>query len=1271
MLSPGPRFRPGKLLPLLVLYILVLLLIAGCVDESPAQVSVSVRPSPTPIPAPAQVGDGGPLPVEPAAPPDAAAPALGEGPAPPEAEAELGDAPLPAPPASEEPSPDEPPPPTDEPTPLPPGEQAAQAAGDQPPVAAEDVPVASPDGVTWYVSESGDDGYDCLDPLTACASLEGALGKASNGDTIIIEAGFYITWAYIDINVSIQGEGADVVTLDGGDSETVIYIEPDKTVDISGVTIQNGEGTGEGFNYPLHGGGIFVDQDATLTLTDSTVKDNHADMEGGGLYSLGTTAIERCTFSGNQAEMMGGALLNAGGVMTIVNSTISGNSAGMAGGGITNWGTGMSVTNSTIVYNSGSYDNGGGIDGGSEVLLTNTILADNANGNCNHVSSTTNFPTSQGGNLEDADHCQLDQPSDQTNTNPLLGSLQDNGGTTLTHLPQSGSPAIDAGLNGYCPATDQRGAWRPMDGDDNGSIDCDVGAYEVDGPGGGPPELEVVHIEVNQVTQDETNSVILISEKPALVRVYVDCTNCPSGVPDVTGTLELSTKPDPLQPTQQYSTIKVEAGSWEDDRSSLTKTLNFLVAGDWLYGSVTMTATISAPGVDDASLTPDPFTFVDAKPLDVVIVPIVYKGNAPSGREIERAILWAQMIYPTNEINITRYWTPLEWENCLENGSFICWLNQKRLFAVMRRMTSNNDDGDKFVYAFLPTVREGTTIRNYGKAEGIGSGRAALGTEGPAGRGAGNFIHELGHLLGRHHTNTVDNLNHSGSSKCYVKSNTKLSPEERASVDPDSDWLNETDPPNPSEPPPFTTAYIQDYGFRLDIYPNSSSALQSPSKSFDFMSYCGVPMYGTLWTSPWTYTRLYEEYFNTALPDMAADVIPGPAIFVSGLINKDDTATLDPVWVLDGGNTAGNPPSGTTYCIEAQDGTTPLASYCFDLEFYDYATSEDMDADGFSVVMAYPAGVTRIVLKKGTAELAVQTVSANAPTVTLDSPNGGENWAADSPYTVTWTGNDLDGDTITYTLEYSGDGGSTWEPVGLPTTDTLATVTASTLRGSSNALMRVMATDGVNTTSDESDAPFTVERKPPQAFILLAERQLTITPGDSLILQGSAYDLEDGVIDGASMDWASDIEGGLGTGEMILSALTTPGMHFITLDATDSDANTSTDVLPVLVQEVSANGTAESFMPVESFSVDTSGPSPQVTIKGYLPNICSHFSRVVQFRLSGDNRVWVQALVYRRVKGACAASAKPYSTAVALDGAFPSGDYTLYVNGAEKTFSVP
>jgi len=51
-------------------------------------------------------------------------------------------------------------------------------------------------------------------------------------------------------------------------------------------------------------------------------------------------------------------------------------------------------------------------------------------------------------------------------------------GATRTHALQLGSPAIDAGTNSSCPATDQRGEARPIDGNRDGSDVCDIGAIE-------------------------------------------------------------------------------------------------------------------------------------------------------------------------------------------------------------------------------------------------------------------------------------------------------------------------------------------------------------------------------------------------------------------------------------------------------------------------------------------------------------------------------------------------------------------------------------------------------------------------------------------------------------------------------------------------------------------------------------------------------------------------------------------------------------------------
>ena len=63
---------------------------------------------------------------------------------------------------------------------------------------------------------------------------------------------------------------------------------------------------------------------------------------------------------------------------------------------------------------------------------------------------------------------------------PLLGLLGDYGGFTPVIPILQGSSAIDAGDPAYCPATDQRGVARPIDGNGDGLALCDLGAFEFD-----------------------------------------------------------------------------------------------------------------------------------------------------------------------------------------------------------------------------------------------------------------------------------------------------------------------------------------------------------------------------------------------------------------------------------------------------------------------------------------------------------------------------------------------------------------------------------------------------------------------------------------------------------------------------------------------------------------------------------------------------------------------------------------------------------------------
>jgi hypothetical protein len=365
---------------------------------------------------------------------------------------------------------------------------------------------------------------------------------------------------------------------------------------------------------------------------------------------------------------------------------------------------------------------------------------------------------------------------------------------------------------------------------------------------------------------------------------------------------------------------------------------------------------------------------------------------------------------------------------------------------------------------------------------------------------------------------------------------------------------------DPGDGWPYPNATIQEYGF------DGGLVLKNPASTYDYMSYCGDLASNNVWTSPWTYNHIFSETLRlqtTAQPVMAL-AAEQPYFIASGLVYTDNTATLDPIWVITSTVTPENPPVGTTYCLEAQDASgTSLVGQCFDLAFVNYETGEATNVDGFNLMLPYPSGVARIVLKKGSQELAVRPVSANAPVVAVLSPNGGETWATSGTYTITWTASDADGDPLTYSVLYSPDGNN-WVPVGTAITETQLAVNAAELAGGSGAKVRVLASDGLNTSADESNASFTVGRKGPQAFILSPEGDGTVPPGTPLFLQGYAYDLEDGTLGETALRWSSNRDGDLGTGSQVLVTLS-QGQHVITLMATDSNGNIGTDTITVNV----------------------------------------------------------------------------------------------------------
>jgi hypothetical protein len=273
---------------------------------------------------------------------------------------------------------------------------------------------------------------------------------------------------------------------------------------VNSIVTGNGDPTEEVQGSPSQGGGIFFGG-TLLTITDSTVSGNQAN-HGGGIYLDygGSVSITNSTIRENVASSgaggLGGGLYVADGMATLTNCTVSQNRSETNftsnGGGIFVGGFGtLTLINSTITNNHlllAQFDRTGGIanDNGT-VNARNSIIAGNTSGD----DVPTDFRgtlTSQGYNFIGTDF-ELTIVGDATgnivgtNQAPIdarLGPLAYNGGPTMTHALLTGSPAINSGNTATSPNTDQRGFGR------NGI--ADMGAFELNGVAGQVPVVGAV-----------------------------------------------------------------------------------------------------------------------------------------------------------------------------------------------------------------------------------------------------------------------------------------------------------------------------------------------------------------------------------------------------------------------------------------------------------------------------------------------------------------------------------------------------------------------------------------------------------------------------------------------------------------------------------------------------------------------------------------------------------------------------------------------------------
>ncbi len=239
---------------------------------------------------------------------------------------------------------------------------------------------------TLTVSSAGDSGP---------GSLRATIAAATSGDTIDFASSIHsITLTSneleIPINLTIEGPGANGLTISGNNANRVFEISNSATVTIEDLTVADGKVTSE------NGGGILVDPGASLTLTHAAVTGNTAVSnsqgyygDGGGVENDGSLTVAGSTFFDNVCSggsytdpvtegSAGGAIDSQGPSLAVTGTAFTGNEAvgpstgtGEGNGGAINISSTATISFSTFTANEalGRTTNGGAISTGENELI--------------------------------------------------------------------------------------------------------------------------------------------------------------------------------------------------------------------------------------------------------------------------------------------------------------------------------------------------------------------------------------------------------------------------------------------------------------------------------------------------------------------------------------------------------------------------------------------------------------------------------------------------------------------------------------------------------------------------------------------------------------------------------------------------------------------------------------------------------------------------------------------------------------------------------------
>jgi len=686
--------------------------------------------------------------------------------------------------------------------------------------------------------------------------------------------------------------------------------------------------------------------------------------------------------------------------------------------------------------------------------------------------------------------------------------------------------------------------------------------------------VELIGLEAVQVIQDWNDSVPMIENKPTFVRAHIlSKTGAPIPVTaSLVGLQNGSPLPSSPLPPINVGTFNAQTGALYN-RETFAHSLNFRLPSTWDQGTVDlhimegnnlMDCREAADSPSNCSLetTFNPSSVPKVKFIAITwtdsagttwIPPIT--GAAQLALDVKGMLPIHDLDWSVGSMTYTGIVPPLGPSPVTSpfKSGIIAQLEQMRLNECGRFLSPCNTS----YYGLFVGLNAG------GQANGIPGtvGTGFLTTNPPPGSRF-TAIHEIGHVLGRFHAPMC------GAQTPRVWADGQMGREPFP--------YSAIIPPNP--PTTFSCTFANTnckatlgpmglgdnaliYGFDSNLM-----AVIDPHTNFEIESYCGRPP--PRWVSLFTYNILFTSIgsaFSSPAETLASPVQANQDFLViKGTVNVDNiTAEFLPFGEIRD-SVLLPPPAPGDFTLQLRDEMgNPISQFSFQPVLPvndppDGGTGEEI-AEGYFVipVVKDPSIKEAVILHDGNV-LASRLASNNPPTVQVNFPNGFENIASGNVM-IQWTSSDLDGNVLTHTVQYSSDGGATFETLVVDWPNQTFEIDSNFLTGTTLGVIRVQTSDGFHITTDDSDAFFTVSNNSPLVSIITPTDGGNFFGNQPIFFEGLVFDQEDGILSGTSLEWDSSVDGVFGNGDLMLQATDlSVGTHTITLTATDSEGLTAT-----------------------------------------------------------------------------------------------------------------